>query len=281
MPAQRVILEPVGRNTAPAIAIAALYAMQENQGQDSTLLVVHSDAIITDVAKFVAAVTDAKKLAAKDYLICLGVTPNSPEIGYGYIKFGKIIDEQCNAYFVDKFVEKPSLRAAEEYVLSKQYLWNAGMFVFKASAFLGELNLYAADILLACQNVLRKSSTSAGALTLNSEEFSKCRSESIDYAVMEKTKSAVTIPLNVTWCDLGSWLSLWEYLQKDSNQNVIIGTNVKVDNVKDSYICSTGRKVVVLGMDDCVVVETPDAVLLMKKDQHQELKKIVENFERK
>lgn len=271
-----IILEPVGRNTAPAIAVAALQAMQLNPGQDITLLVLTSDHIIADLAAFHAAINCARDLATNNYLACFGIVPNFPETAYGYIKFGSEISDIAGAYNVDKFVEKPTAQIASEYLASKQYLWNSGMFMFKANIFIKELELYASDILVSCRETLSQSSFAENTLSLNPEIFAGCRSESIDYAIMEKTKFAATIPLDAGWCDLGSWAALWEFLGKDSKGNVTIGNEVKINNVENSYISSTGRKVVVLGINNCIVVETADAVLVLNKEQCQELKQVIE-----
>jgi len=277
----QIILEPIGRNTAPAIAIAALYVKQYKNLEKATLLVLPSDHVVNDISVFVEKVENAKKLVRNNYLVCFGIKPTSPETGYGYIKIGESIDDYNNVYTVDKFIEKPPLCLAQEYVDSNKYLWNGGMFMFDIYVFLNQLCLLAPDILSSCQEVLAKATSVGKTLSLNLDLFANCRNESIDYAVMEKTKCAVAMQLEAGWRDLGSWLSLWEYLQKDASNNVSIGRDVILHQISDSYVCSTGRKVVVLGVNDCIVIETSETVLVLNKSMHQELKKIIEKIENK
>ncbi|CAL7963106.1 mannose-1-phosphate guanylyltransferase [Gammaproteobacteria bacterium] len=264
----QVILEPIGKNTAPAVAIAAFKLLA--QGSDPLLLILPADHAIANIPEFHAAITVAKKHAEQNFLVCFGVKPNRPETGYGYIEFGEQLNNG-DAYKISKFIEKPSIELANHYIASGKHYWNSGMFMFRASVYLQELKKNAPDIYQICEDV------DAFEFEIDSEKFSTCRSDSIDYAIMEKTKSAVAVPLDIGWSDLGSWQALWEFGEKDANGNVIIG-NVDTKNISNSYVHATKRKIVALGVADCIIVETSDAVLVVSKDHCQDVKLVIDSL---
>lgn len=262
-------LEPMGKNTAPAITIAAL-----SVPEDAILIVLPSDHMIADVEKFHRALEIGMQCAEQNYLVCFGVIPNRPETGYGYIKIG---EHQGEAYKIEKFVEKPNMELALQYIATQDYYWNSGIFMFRAGVFLKEMAQFAPDILDCCKKVLKNSVPEGNFLNLSAEYFSQCRSDSIDYAVMEKTSRAIMVPLDARWSDVGSWFLLWEQQNKDENNNVIMG-DVVVHEVEGSYIHSTSRKVVAVGIKGHIIIETSDAVLIVPKEKHQEVKKIFHDF---
>jgi len=263
-----IILEPIGRNTAPALAISALQA--QSTGEDPILLVLAADHVIEDIPAFHQAIETAKTQAEAGLLVTFGIVPTSPNTGYGYIQ----ASEKNVTSSVKRFVEKPDLATATEYVDSGSYYWNSGMFMFKASTLIAELENYAPDILANCREALSKGVKDLDFIRLDADTFSNCRSESIDYAVMEQTNKAVVVPLDAAWNDVGSWSSLWECAEQDENNNVLQG-DVMIDDVKNSYIHSENRLVSVLGVDNIVVVETADAVMVASKDSAQNVKNIV------
>ncbi len=263
-----IILEPVGRNTAPALAIAALKA-QEN-GDDPVLLVLAADHTINDVARFQQVISDAKKQAEEGALVTFGIVPTSPHTGYGYIQ----ADAKNTISPVEAFIEKPDYEKATEYMNSGHYYWNSGMFMFKASTLILELEKHAPDILSSCQEALSKGTKDLDFIRLDTKAFTNCRADSIDYAVMEHTNKAVVVPLDAGWSDVGSWESLWACSSQDAKKNVVQG-DVLVDEVENSYIHSEHRLVSVLGLDNIIVVETADAVMVANKDKTQHVKRIV------
>jgi mannose-1-phosphate guanylyltransferase/mannose-6-phosphate isomerase len=287
-----VVLEPVGRNTAPAVAIAALQAMKG--GADPVLLVLPADHVIKDFAAFHRAVEEGARLANSGSLITFGIVPDKPETGYGYIKKGKQIKikaevkpktkgedplithhaSRITAFKVDRFEEKPDLAKAKKFILSGEYLWNSGMFMFRASIYLDELRRFAPDILSACRKTLKGAVSDLDFTRLDPEAFAGCRSDSIDYAVMEKTGSAVVIPLDAGWNDIGSWSALWEVLEKDKDGNAVTGDVITKD-VSNSFIYAGSRLVAAIGVKDHIIIETADAVLVADKDEAQKVKNIV------
>ncbi|EKE00976.1 MAG: hypothetical protein ACD_21C00250G0049 [uncultured bacterium] len=271
----QVILEPMGKGTAPAIAIAAFKLLA--QGLDPLLLILPADHVIADVPKFHQAIAVAKKYAEQNFLVCFGVVPSHPETGYGYIEFGEQLDDGgvCK---VSRFVEKPNIDLAKEYVASGKYHWNSGMFMFRASKYLQELRQNAPDIYQICEDIVNNNANLSGeAFEIDSKKFNTCRSDTIDYAIMEKTKSAIAVPLDIGWSDLGSWQALWEFGKKDTNGNVIIG-DVDTKDVSNSYIHATKRKVVALGVTNCIIVETSDAVLVVSKDCCQDIRLVIDSL---
>jgi len=263
-----IILEPFGRNTAPALAIAALQACQA--GDDPVLLVLAADHVIENIDAFHQAIEVAEKQAQAGFLVTFGIVPTAPNTGYGYIQ---ATEKNCVSS-VKAFVEKPDLATAKQYVDSGAYYWNSGMFMFKASTLLSELELYSPAILTSCADALAKGVKDLDFVRLQAGAFEACPSDSIDYAVMEHTSKAVVVPLDAGWNDVGSWSSLWECAEQDSDKNVLQG-DVMIDEVTNSYIHSEHRLVSVLGLDNIVVVETADAVMVASKDSAQQVKKIV------
>lgn len=269
---QALILEPVGRNTAPAIAIAALQALAN--GDDALLLVLPSDHVVRNEAAFHAAVKQAAIAAEAGKLVTFGIVPTAPETGYGYIKAAA--GEGVRA--VDRFVEKPDLATAEQYVASGEYFWNSGMFLFKASRYLKELEALQPAILAACRKALDKAARDNDFIRLDAEAFAASPNDSIDYAVMEKTAHAAVVPLDAEWNDVGSWSALWEVSDKDTEGNACHGDVIALD-CKDSYAYGN-RLIAMVGLQDVVVVETDDAVFVGHKDRVQDVKEIVGRIKR-
>ena len=271
--AKGIILEPCARNTAPAIALAALKAMEN--GEDPLLLILAADHLISDVAVFHKAIQQAQILAEQDKLVTFGIQPQSAHTGYGYIE----AEEKSKPSSVKRFIEKPDLATAESYLSAGNFFWNSGMFLFKASAYIKELARFSPEMLSSCKQSLEKAVIDLDFVRVDPELFEQSPSDSIDYAVMEKTDKAMVVPLDAGWSDVGSWSSLWEAFTRDADQNVLIG-DVLVENVHNAYIHSENRLVTVLGLDDVIVVETHDAVMVAHKDQAQKVKTIVEELTR-
>lgn len=269
--ASAIILEPMGKNTAPAVALAALAA----ESEDDVILILPADHVIADVESFQTAVKQANKIAEEGYLVTFGIVPTEPETGYGYIKGGKKHSE--TAFEVDSFVEKPSLEIAQKYVDSGEYYWNSGMFVFKARRYLEELEKFNPDMLLACRKAYKTAEIDADFVRLDKKVFSQCPADSIDFAVMEKTDQAIVVPLAAEWNDVGSWSALWEVIDKDSDGNAINGDVVTVDS-KNCFLHSSERLIATVGIDNLVVIETADAVMVASKDNVQEVKAIVDKL---
>jgi len=269
-----IILEPVAKNTAPAIALAALHA--RSSGADPIMLILPADHVIADAGNFRRAVDQAIPLAEAGNLVTFGIVPEKPETGYGYIKKGAYLADGVDAAQVDAFVEKPDRAAAESYLASGDYFWNGGIFLFKASAYLEELLRFEPDIYDCCEKAIAMEVKDLD-FVRPAIDFEKCLSQSIDYAVMEKTDRAVVVPLNVGWSDLGSWQALWEISEKDREGNVMVGDVVSSDTTS-SFIYSDSRLVATLGLENTIVVETSDAVLVAEKDRVQEVKLLVEQL---
>jgi len=267
-----ILLEPVGRNTAPAIALAALQATAD--GSDPVLLVLAADHLIQDVAAFHASIIEALQLAEVGKLVTFGVVPGHAEIGYGYIEQGVAVG---GGFSVSKFVEKPDFATALEYLASGRYFWNSGMFMFRASRYLAELELFRPDILSACRAALVGSTQDMYFTRIDEAVFSACPDESIDYAVMEHTADAVMVTLDAGWSDIGSWSALWDVSAKDEQGNVFNG-DVLDQRSSNTYVHASSRLVATVGVSDLVIVETPDAVLVAHKNQVQDVKKIVERL---
>lgn len=267
-----ILLEPIGRNTAPAIALAAFTAVK--QGQDPLLLVLAADHIIADTAAFTAAVKQAEVLAQADKLVTFGIVPTAPETGYGYIKRGEAVSA---AFKVAQFVEKPNLETANSYLASGQYYWNSGMFMFKASVYLAELKQHRPDIYAACEQAMADTNPDLDFIRIDAKAFNACPDDSIDYAVMEKTGHAVVVPLAAGWSDVGAWSSLWEISEKDANGNVYKG-DVLSTGSKNNYVFAETGLVATVGLQDVIVVQTKDAVLVAAKDKVQDVKAIVQQL---
>jgi mannose-1-phosphate guanylyltransferase len=266
-----IILEPEAKNTAPAIALAALLSQD-----DPLLLVLAADHVIADEATFASAVLEAVPLAESGKLVTFGIVPNEPHTGYGYIKRGKI---QAGGYIVDRFVEKPTIKLAEEYINSGEHYWNSGMFLFKASRYLEELKKFRPDIYSACKKSSLHTSYDLDFLRINKEPFMACPSESIDYAVMEATTDAVVVPMDAGWSDIGSWNSLWQISEKDHNGNVISGDVISC-KTNNSLIKSDDKLITTVGVNDLVVVATKDTVMVAHRDEVQDIKNIVRHLKK-
>ena len=273
---QSIILEPVGRNTAPALAVAAIKALEIHD--DPLLFVLPADHIIEDVAAFHQSIDAAGVLANEDYLITFGIVPNAPETGYGYIRQGERISlngaGEIHAYGIDTFVEKPDLATAKGYLDSGQYYWNSGMFMFKASRVLKELKTYVPDIVAACEKSIAEGKDDLDFFRLNNEAFHACPSDSIDYAIMEKTTRGVMVPLDAGWNDIGSWDALWQVGKKDASNNVVRG-DVVIHDVHTSYLHANDRLIAAVGLENHIVVETSDAVLISPRNRVQDVKHLV------
>ena len=267
-----IILEPVGRNTAPAIALAALTAKD-----DPLLLVLAADHVIQDETAFREAVIRAIPLAESGKLVTFGVVAHEPNTGYGYIKKGKL---QGPGFSVDAFVEKPSFEVAKEYLESGDYFWNSGMFLFKASRYLESLQKHRSDIYDACQLSMNGVTQDNDFSRVNKIDFEACPSESIDYAVMEKTKHAVVVPMDAGWSDIGSWSSLWNISKKDLNGNSVHG-DVILHETNNSLVRTDGKLVAAIGVDDLVIVSTKDVLVVAHKDRDQDVKKVTEQLKQK
>jgi len=264
-----ILLEPVGRNTAPAVALAALKALELDQ--DATIVVAPADHVIRDARAFQLAAGVAVDLAESGKFVTFGIVAHAPETGYGYIHRGP---GDGPAYPVAEFIEKPPLATAEKFVAAGDYYWNSGMFVFKAGRFLTELGLYAPDILEASTAAYRTARSDLDFVRIGKPAFEACRSESIDYAVMEKTRDAVVLPLDAGWSDVGSWSSLFDALPADADGNVLHG-DVLVHDTHDCYVHSSSRLVTAVGMDEHIIVETKDAILVAPKHRVQDVKELV------
>ena len=265
-----ILLEPVGRNTAPAIAVAALQAMRE--GADPLLLVLPSDHVIADAPAFRAAVRQAEPAASQGRLVTFGIVPSGPETGYGYIRAGAALADGVRA--VAQFVEKPDEAAARGYIASGEYFWNSGMFLFRASVFLAELQRQQPAILAACRAALESATRDADFVRLDKAAFAAGPSDSIDYAVMEHTAAAAVLAIDVGWNDVGSWSALWEVAEQDGNGNAHHG-DVLAQDCRNTLAWGDGRLLALLGLEDVVVVDTADAVLVAHKDRVQDVKGIV------
>ena len=272
------ILEPVGRNTAPAVAIAALQA--QSLERDACLFVLPSDHLIQDLPAFHSAIATALPLAVNGSLVTFGVTPKAPVTGYGYIERGDPIPESKGSFKVKRFVEKPDLETARGYVSSGSFFWNSGMFVFRAARFLEELQRFRPDIAAAAKAAWEGGTRDLDFLRLDPAAFEACPSDSLDYAVMERTSASVVVKADMGWSDVGSWTALWEAEKKDESQNVAHG-DVDLRDAKGCYVRAESRLVSVLGAKDLIVVETDDAVLVADRSRSQEVKEIVEALDRK
>ena len=291
--ASAIILEPVGRNTAPAVALAALKAQAVSEEKEPLLLVLAADHVINDVKAFHHAVEAALPAARDGKLVTFGIVPTHPETGYGYIKAGEELTgngEELTAgkltthnsslttiYSVEQFVEKPDLETAQTYLTSGDYYWNSGMFLFKASRYLEELKKFRPDILEACQKAMEVQNADLDFVRLDELAFKACPDESIDYAVMEKTTDAVVIPLDAGWSDVGSWSSLADISEKDEAGNSTLG-DVLLHDTHNTYVRSEKKLIATVGVDDLVITESDDAILVAHKDRVQDVKKIVDRL---
>ena len=268
-----LLLEPVGRNTAPAIALAALYATRS--GDDPLLLVLAADHRIENVGRFHESVRKAAALADKGKLVAFGVVPDRPETGYGYIHRGKPLGN--DGYTIERFEEKPDRAKAEAYLADGGYYWNSGMFLFRASTYLEELKRHQPEIFEACTQAVGSIEKDMDFVRVDAEKFRACPANSIDYAVMEKTSAAAMVPLDAGWNDIGSWSALWDVHERDEEGNALAGDVLALGS-KNTLVRAESRLVAVVGVDDLVVVETKDAVLVAHKDHVQKVKEVVDRI---
>ncbi len=276
--ASAIILEPVGRNTAPAVALAALKAKVISDEKEPLLLVLAADHVIKDVGAFHQAVEAALPAARDGKLVTFGIVPTHPETGYGYIKASKeLIGNSGQVSLVENFVEKPDLKTAQAYLTSGDYYWNSGMFLFKASRYLEELKKFRPDILEACEKAIAVQNADLDFVRLDEAAFTACPDESIDYAVMEKTTDAVVVPLDAGWSDVGSWTSLADICEKDESGNSVQG-DVLLQDTRNTYVRSEKKLIATVGVDDLVITESDDAILVAHKDRVQDVKKIVDRL---
>ncbi|BCO27268.1 alginate biosynthesis protein AlgA [Rhodoferax lithotrophicus] len=281
-----VVLEPCGRNTAPALTLAALSAIKN--GSDPVLLVMPADHVITDVAAFQKVVSAGAVLADQGAVVTFGITPDAPETGYGYIQAGAPYGEADTARLIARFVEKPNLATAQIYLAEGSYSWNSGLFMMRASVWLSAMGICRADILATCQAAWEQGQTDGEFVRVDKTTFTQCPSDSIDYAVMERLASGsgqdtitlppgVVLPLSAGWSDVGAWDALWQVLPKDERGNVSQG-DVLLQDCENTLVLSEGRLIACVGVSDLVVVETADAILVSHKDKTQDVKKIVDTL---
>ena len=268
----KVILEPAGRNTAPAIALAALELTKSDP--DALMLVLAADHVIKNQSAFESSVNKAISLAIQGKMVTFGIVAKQAETGYGYIKRGESV---VDGFAVEQFVEKPDAETAQQYVDSGNYYWNSGMFLFKASRYLEELKLHRSDIYDACEAAMATTAEDLDFIRADKSAFLACPAESIDYAVMEKTDSAVVIPMDADWSDVGAWSALWDISDKDENNNVARGDVITVDS-DNCYFNAEQKLIAAVGVSNLVVIETKDAILVAQKDKVQNVKKIVDKL---
>ncbi|MFT7288064.1 MAG: mannose-1-phosphate guanylyltransferase/mannose-6-phosphate isomerase [Halieaceae bacterium] len=267
---QSIILEPEGRNTAPAVALAALHAVEKDP--ESLLLVLPADHVIRDVQNFTEAVQTGLEEAARGTLVTFGVVPDTAETGYGYLRRGAVRSD--GVFELDSFVEKPDESTAQGYLESGDYYWNSGMFLLRAASYLEELQTHAAQMYEACSSAMAAASTDLDFLRPDADLFKACPADSIDYAVMEHTRRGGVVPLDCGWSDVGAWSTLWQVSEADDEGNVLQG-DVMVEDCLNSYLRSESRLVAAIGVRDLIIVETADAVLVADRNEVQNVKQIV------
>ena len=273
---QGIILEPIGRNTAPAIALAAL-RMIASGNEEGLMLVLPADHVIQNVAAFQQALQVAGPAAEEGYMVTFGIVPAHPETGFGYIRMGDSLAEADGAHAVDRFVEKPDLDTAQRYLAEGNYLWNSGMFLFKASSVIAELQQHQPEILEACRQAMEHTANDMDVIRVDAEAFAACPSDSVDYAVMEKTSKAAVVPLDAGWSDVGAWSAVWDIGENDAAGNVTRGEAILREST-DNLVYTEERLVSLLGVENLVVVDTKDATLVASRDQVQKVKEIVEQL---
>ena len=274
-----IVLEPVARNTAPAIALAALHVLATDP--DATLLVMPADHLIEDEAAFRQAVATALRLAGEGRLVAFGIRPDYPETGYGYILRGASLRGDAlgeGGYEIDRFVEKPDLATAERYIAEGTYAWNSGMFLFKAQCYLDELAQHAPAIFAAARAAYAAATSDLDFIRVGSDDFAASPSDSIDYAVMEKTRHAAVVPVSCGWSDIGSWASLWSVAQHDADGNHHEGDVISIDTRGSLVRASDRRMVATIGVEDLVIIDTADATLVARKDRVQDVKLVVDRL---
>ena len=272
-----ILLEPLGRNTAPAITIGALKSIEIED--NPTLLVLSSDHEINDVKRFLDAVSIGLNLSEKNKLVTFGVVPTTPEIGYGYIKAKKPFGKKIEGFDIESFIEKPDKETAQKLIKDNRFSWNSGMFIFKAKEIIKEINKFSPEILICCKNALNKSVKDLDFQRIDKSSFEKCDDISFDIAVMEKTSKGTVIPLDAGWSDIGSWEAIWKNSKKDLNGNHVEG-KVLLENTKDSYLRSEDRLIVGIDLNNLVIVDTRDSILISNKKSSQKVKNIVDHLKK-
>ena len=272
-----ILLEPFGRNTAPAITSAAIKSLELED--DPILLVLSSDHVINNNRKFLNVVEIGSKFAEINKLVTFGVIPTSPETGYGYIKAAEPFGDKIEGFEIESFIEKPDKKMAQKLIKDNRFTWNSGMFMFKAQEIIKEIDKFSPEILLSCKKTINKSIIDLDFQRLDKVSFEKCKNISIDIAVMEKTSRGIVIPLDVGWSDIGSWEVVWETSRKDKDGNFTEG-NVIIENTKNSYLRSENRLIVGIDLDNLVVVETRDAILISNKKSSQKVKNVVNHLKK-
>lgn len=273
-----LLIEPEGRNTAPAIAMAAHWIVQ-TQG-DGLMLVMPSDHVITDVETFHRHLDHARPVAEAGHLVTFGIKPDHPATGYGYIEKGQPINEGHSVFHVSKFVEKPPLAVAEQYLADGRYDWNAGIFLFTAQSFLKELGQHAPSVAEPIARAMANPIQEAGIVRPETEHFLACANDSIDYAVLEKTDRAAVVAIDVGWSDVGTWDALWAVRARDENDNSIQGAAVTLDSSGNLLLAAGGPPIAVLGVTDSIVISTSDVVMVLPRDRSQDVKALVDIFDK-
>ncbi len=269
-----ILLEPIGRNTAPAIAAAALQSLRDSE--DLTLLVLSADHVIQDIDAFHRAINVARNQAQEGKLVTFGIVPTNANTGYGYIKSSK--ENSNGAHKVEEFVEKPDLKTAQTYLEQGNYLWNSGMFMFKADVLIEELTTHSSDIVNSVNNAINNATQDLDFIRLDKQAFESSPSNSIDYALMEKSDNVVVVPLDAQWNDIGAWPALYDIGNKDANGNVTKG-DVIIQDTTNTYINADHHMVVAIGIDNLIMIDTPDATFVATQDKAQEIKNIVESLQ--
>jgi len=272
-----IMLEPFGRNTAPAITLAALKSLELDE--DPTLLVLSSDHEIKKKEQFLKVINVGLRFAEMNKLVTFGVVPRSPEVGYGYIKATKPFGPKLEGFQIESFIEKPDIKTAQKLIQDSRYTWNSGIFMFKSNEIIKEIDIFSPEILISCKNALHKSKVDLDFQRLDKASFKKCDNLSIDIAVMEKTKRGIVVPLDVGWSDVGSWEVVWETSNKDQDGNYTEG-KVVLENSKNSYIKSENRLIVGIDLKNLIVIETRDAILISEKNSSQKVKHIVNHLKK-
>ncbi len=271
-----ILLEPVGRNTAPAILAAALRLIAEDP--NALMLVLPSDHVMSNIVPFLDCLFEAATIAAAEQFVTFGIKATKPETGYGYLHRGELCKNSQSVYQLQAFVEKPNVEMAQEFIASGNYCWNAGIFLLSAKQVIEEMSILYPETVAACRQSLQLAKKDLDFLHLDLLSFEQCINQSIDYALLEKTKRIAMVPLDCNWNDIGSWSAVWEQSEKDSHGNVVKG-DVLLEQVKNSYIHSEGPLVAVLGLDDIIVVATNDALLIVSKENAQDLKNITQSLQ--
>lgn len=276
---EAIVLEPKGRNTAPAVAVAAMFLAEQDKNADGIMLVMPSDHVVTDQTAFIDAVQIAVAAARAGALVSFGIRPKRPETGYGYIRRGAALPGAAGSYRIDAFIEKPDYQSAEAYVADERFSWNSGMFVLPVGVFLAELERLRPDVFAAATAALAKARRDLDFIRLDRDAFMSAESISIDYAVMEKTDKGAVVPADMGWSDVGSWSALWQLGDHDADGNVISGDAVTLD-ARNCYIRSDSRLIAAVGVEDLVIVGTDDVVLIARMDRDQDVKRVVEEIAR-